>query len=148
MHSALSAYSANWSEIYYNSYLSPQRRRCKKFVVSLQLCMFSKFNIKGTSRGFANIKSKRNMSTSTRNVLQYIYIGLISQNGHFHVNIRRWPLYFSQGGWIDYPACVFKHSEQLLNISYQQCTRISWHAVPFQEAGGRQKTSSIYGWCL
>ena len=108
MHSALSAYSANWSEIYYNSYLSPKRRRCKKFVVSLQLCMFSKFNIKGTSRGFANIKSKRNMSTSTRNVLQYIYIGLISQNGHFPRKYQKVAVVFFSR-WVNWlPSMCFQ----------------------------------------
>ena len=42
----------------------------------------------------------------TANALQYINIGQISRNEHFHVNNRRGALCLSQGRRMGYPACI------------------------------------------
>ena len=68
-------------------------------------CCMLKQNIGGTSCGFINIQSNRYMSTSNWKCSPvHISVKSVKMN-ILHVNIKRWSLYFSQGGRMAYPKC-------------------------------------------
>ena len=93
-----------------------------------------KQNIGGTSCGFETINRTEIYLDPTRNVLQHILIGWISQNEHFPRKYHRWALYFSQGGRRCYPVwfwiilCSSKLSQQIPR-SYDDYPRTQLHCV-------------------
>ena len=71
---------------------------------------------------------------ATRNALQYIPIGWISQNGHFLVNITRWALYLPEvGEWL--PGVIYlykvKHSAWGTWVSWSWWSYGSVTMVPY-----------------